>query len=170
MASGQQEKSLNESKTKFSVTEAFSSAGQFLANQISTDKCKQILSGFHSLLFYRSNTGFGNISLPLLWDLKQHVQFGVLCLLFPVTISIDQRENLPTALGLVLFKRKNLWTLFAICHLDRSLLTEKNSCWLKCLMLRPNKIREGNISLHIPEQFMVYDNHWITSIKSVFPC
>lgn len=122
------------------------------------------------MLFYRSNTGFGNISLPLLWDLKQHVQFGVLCLLFPVTISIDQRENLPTALGLVLFKRKNLWTLFAICHLDRSLLTEKNSCWLKCLMLRPNKIREGNISLHIPEQFMVYDNHWITSIKSVFSC
>lgn len=122
------------------------------------------------MLFYRSNTGFGNISLPLLWDLKQHVQFGELCLLFPVTISIDQRENLPTALGLVLFKRKNLWTLFAICHLDRSLLTEKNSCWLRCLVLRPNKIREGNISLHIPEQFMVYDNYWITSVKSVFSC
>lgn len=49
MASGQQEKSLNDSKTKFSVTEAFSSAVQFLANQISTDKCKQILSRFHSL-------------------------------------------------------------------------------------------------------------------------
>lgn len=49
MASGGQEKSLNEYKPKFSVTEAFSSVVQFLANHISTEKCKQELSGLHSL-------------------------------------------------------------------------------------------------------------------------
>lgn len=38
MASGGWEKSLNEYKPKFSVTEAFSSVVQFLANRISTEK------------------------------------------------------------------------------------------------------------------------------------
>lgn len=49
MASEGQEKSLNESKPRFSVTEAFSSVVQFLANQIFTEKCKHELSGLHSL-------------------------------------------------------------------------------------------------------------------------
>lgn len=71
MASGVQEKSLNESKPKFSITKASSSAVQFLANQISTDKCKQILSGFHSLnAVLQEQTNSANISLTLLWRFK----------------------------------------------------------------------------------------------------
>lgn len=67
MASGRQEKSLNESKPKFSIAKASSSAMQFLANQISTDKCKQIVSGFHSLnAALQEQRGSANISLTLL--------------------------------------------------------------------------------------------------------
>lgn len=109
MASGAREKSLNESKTKFSITKASSSVVQFLANQISTDKCKQILSGFHSLnAVLQGQTSSANISLTLLWRFEATHSVGVLYFFFPVTISIDQRGNLPTELVLVLFKRKNL--------------------------------------------------------------
>lgn len=63
MASGGQEKSLTESKPKFSITKASSSAVKFLANQISTDKCKQILSGFHCLsAVLQEQTSSANIS------------------------------------------------------------------------------------------------------------
>lgn len=80
MASGGQEKSLNESKPKFSITKAFSSAVQFLANQVSIDKCKQILSGFHSLnaVLQEQTAKVLLISLSHCYgDLKKHVQFGV---------------------------------------------------------------------------------------------
>lgn len=83
MASGGQEKSLNEPKSKFSITKPSSSAVQFLANQISTDKCKQILSGFHSLnAVLQEQTSSANIFLTLLWRFEAiHSVWSIVLLL-----------------------------------------------------------------------------------------
>lgn len=68
MASGGQEKSLNEYKPKFSVTEAFSAVVQFWQITFLLKNVNKNCQDFTLwMLFFRSKTGSANISLALLW-------------------------------------------------------------------------------------------------------
>lgn len=77
------------------------------------------------IIFFRSKMGSANISLTLLWRFEATCSVWSRVFLLSNDYSNRSKEKSPTALGLVPFKRKNLQTLFAICHFDQCLPDRK---------------------------------------------